>query len=665
MSSDRYINMALLYYYRKATEEVKHFCKKEKLMKISVEQEGVLLSKGRLLDEMNFKNTGELSNLTLGSLGVKTRLPLIERFSPLAYSIAEHIHWNIAKHRGVETCTRMSGENVSILQAPTLYKELADDCMLCIMKRGKYLKVEMGPVSDSQLTLAPPFWACQVDLFGPITVVVPGFERATRNRRVLEAKCWVMTAVCPTTRLVNLQTMESSKAAGWIDAFTRLSCEVGCPSMVFCDRDKAGVSAFDIAEVEFRDLKLALHREKGITVNLCPVGGHDRHGHVERVIRSVQESFYDCGLDKAILHATGLQTLCKLVENQYNNLPLGYHFGRDADNTALLKIITPNMLRIGRVNKRSMDGPIRIPANRQELLAKVDEIYDAWFKIWRETMVPKLMFQQKWFNSDKELKEGDLVYFRKVESKLEGKWIIGVIDTLERSRDDLIRMVWVRYQNAGETHSQLTSRTVRQMIKLWSIDDNHLSEDLAELEKRFGAAKGDQNDDKTVIEDEVEDRDDDTPEETASDNHVADDETINTGIGNDVSSSDGELSIENDINDDFMLQVETNGIEEGGALPQQQGGDVDTQSQQGGGDNPPAANTRSKKKCSTCCCVSHHNLSLHSKAINLKPLPMAVELAMNNNLATYYNELWDDGQLGLQGMSLDETIMCVGGNMML
>ena len=30
-----------------------------------------------------------------------------------------------------------------------------------------------------------------------------------------------------------------------------------------------------------------------------------------------------------------------------------------------------------------------------------------------EMMVPKLMFQQKWFNSDKELKKGDLVFFRK------------------------------------------------------------------------------------------------------------------------------------------------------------------------------------------------------------------------------------------------------------
>ena len=186
VNSDRFVNLALLYLYRKASEEVKHFCKKEKLVKVSVEQEGVLLSKGRLLDQMNFQETGELKKLNLGALGVKTRLPLIERFSPLAYSIAEHIHYSVAKHRGVETCTRISAENILILQAPTLYKEFAEDCMVCNMKRKRFLQVEMGPVSDSQFTLAPPFWECQVDLFGPITVTVPGFERATRNRRVVK-----------------------------------------------------------------------------------------------------------------------------------------------------------------------------------------------------------------------------------------------------------------------------------------------------------------------------------------------------------------------------------------------------------------------------------------------------------------------------------------------
>ena len=102
----------------------------------------------------------------------------------------------------------------------------------------------------------------QVDLFGPITVKVPGFT-----------------------------------------AFTRLSCEVGIPSYVFLDQDK---SAFQLTEVEYMDLQLRLHREKGISFSVCGVGGYDMHGHIERVIHSLQPSLEDCGLKHEILHATGL-----------------------------------------------------------------------------------------------------------------------------------------------------------------------------------------------------------------------------------------------------------------------------------------------------------------------------------------------------------------------
>ena len=121
-----------------------------------------------------------------------------------------------------------------------------------------------------------------------------------------------MTAVCPTARQVNLQVLESTKSAEWIDAFTRLSCEVGIPSHVFIDQNSAGMSAFQLAEVEYADLQLRLHREKGISLSVCGVKGHDKH--VERVIHSLQQSLKDCGLKHEILHVTGLQTLCPLVE---------------------------------------------------------------------------------------------------------------------------------------------------------------------------------------------------------------------------------------------------------------------------------------------------------------------------------------------------------------
>ena len=76
------------------------------------------------------------------------------------------------------------------------------------------------------------------------------------------------------------------------------------------------------------------------------------------------------------LHATGLQTVAKLVENNLYNLPMGFFYGMDAD-----KIITPNLMKIGRLNSSAVDGPIRFPTGPKDLMMKVEEVFDAFFQI--------------------------------------------------------------------------------------------------------------------------------------------------------------------------------------------------------------------------------------------------------------------------------------------
>ena len=481
--TDRYLNIALLYLFRKGTEEVKKFNGKDLVRKIGIEKEGVLLSKGRLLDGFNFSETGELDHVKLGSLGIKMNVPVLDRHSPLSYAIAQHVHWVVGRHRGVETLNRMSLEHVKIIQGANLYKELSEECIMCKKRRKKLLQVEMGPISRHQLNIAPAFWACQVDLFGPLMVFVPGFEKRTRNRQVLEAKVWIMTSVCLTTRAVNLQVLEKENAAGIVEVVTRLSCETGVPKLILCDQDTAILSAFKFSELEFRDLQLQLHRQKGIDFQTCPVSGHNMHGTVERIIRTIQESMDECGLKQKILHATGLQTLLKIIENQYNNIPLGYHYHQDQDNTPLLKLLTPNMLRVGRINSRSLDGPVRLPADRKEQLEAVEEVYDAWFKIWKESYLPKLFFKPKWYRTDHDLKVGDLVYFIKAESKLSNDYTMGMVEQVNTGKDGLIRRVVVKYFNETEKNARMTDRAVRSLVRIFSIDELCLSEDLAELQK--------------------------------------------------------------------------------------------------------------------------------------------------------------------------------------
>ena len=202
--TDSHLNAALLLYFRFASREVTQFNSKQLVDRQTVLKDGILLSKGRIIDGMNFIETADLDTLNLGCLGVKTLIPVIDRYSPLAYSIAQHFHWAVVKHRGMETCLRSSLEHVHILQGMSLFRELSNECIRCKIRRGNFLKAVTGPLGDKQLLVAPPFYACQIDLFGPLRVFVPGFEKETRATKVKQSKVWILTSVCIVTSNVNL-----------------------------------------------------------------------------------------------------------------------------------------------------------------------------------------------------------------------------------------------------------------------------------------------------------------------------------------------------------------------------------------------------------------------------------------------------------------------------
>ena len=87
-------------------------------------------------------------DVDLGSMGIKASLPVLDRHSHLSYAIAQHVHWTLAPHRGVETCNRVSLENVHIIKGVGLYREIIENCPSCAIKRKKYLEAAFGPIRD-------------------------------------------------------------------------------------------------------------------------------------------------------------------------------------------------------------------------------------------------------------------------------------------------------------------------------------------------------------------------------------------------------------------------------------------------------------------------------------------------------------------------------------
>ena len=490
--TDDDISRSLEYLYKKGTEEVIKFNKPELVRKISIEKDGVLYSKSRILNNQRFQIAGGLENKNIlgqGEFGINVKTPVLDRFSPLSYSVGDYIHRKISKHGGYETCLRDSLNVCFIIQGMSLFRELGDDCTKCAKLRRKYLDISEGPIADEQLIVAPPFWVAMVDIFGPCYIYVPGHSMKTRNRKVVDVKCYVLVFVCPTTKMTNLQVIESKSADGVVEGINRLGCETGFPSFVLADQDSGILKVMKEAEVNLKNLEMILYKERGIKFRTCPVSGHNYHGGVERRIKSVQDCLEKIDVANMRLHATGLQTLLKLIENDLNNLPLGYSYSRDSDNSPLLKLIFPNMLKIGRLNTRAMDGPIRMPASPGELMEKIDKGYSAFFKIWNTTMIPKLMRMHKWFDNKSQLVVGDIVHFRKVENELSSKWTVGKVTDVIKSKDGLVRRAIVQYQNSTESEPRFTDRAARSLIKLFNIDDTNWQDDMNEVERLIDAIR--------------------------------------------------------------------------------------------------------------------------------------------------------------------------------
>ena len=215
---------ALVYYFRVATKEVKEFVKPEILKKIAVESEGILYSKSRVMDGQRFTLSGDMQDSSiLADQGIIIHTPLVERFSPLAYSIGHYVHEKLAKHSGYETCNRTSLEFCLILKGIGLFEEIGDECTTCKKLRKRFIEVSMGPVSSHQFSVAPPFWVTQAGLFGPLTHSVPSRERNTRNRPALDSKCYAVVMVCMVTKLVNIQIAESKVSDFvWTEIFLKI-----------------------------------------------------------------------------------------------------------------------------------------------------------------------------------------------------------------------------------------------------------------------------------------------------------------------------------------------------------------------------------------------------------------------------------------------------------
>ena len=425
------------------------------------------------VDPANLSFVGKMSETMIDLSSGSFEVPVVDHFSPVAFSVVSQIHWRhpTAKHSGVETTIRYVMNVAHILGVREMVKAFRRQCARCRYLLKRTVEVPMSPVSKHQLCVAPPYYATQCDLCGP-------FKAYSKHNRRTILKVWIVTFVCVTTGMTNLRTMEGYDATQFLLSFSRFSCEAGFPKLLLIDEGSQLVRGCDKMKINMCDISGVLSSEFGVHFQTCPVGGHNYHGKAERKIKSVQETMEKSIPQNARLSTIEWETLCCTVGNTINNLPVA--IGNETEDLECIDLITPNRLKLGRNNDRSPVGPVDITDKFDRILQQNAAIYDTWWEAWLVTAVPKLVPQPKWFRDSGGVRVGDVVLFKRRDSVISGVYQFGMIQSIKESSDRATRTVVIRYRNAEEDdgRDRTTTRSARTVVVIHRIDELNIMEEL-------------------------------------------------------------------------------------------------------------------------------------------------------------------------------------------
>ena len=299
---------------------------------------------------------------------------------------------------------------------------------------------------------------------------------------------YMMVFACCATGTVNCQIIEGRKTGHCLDGFNRFFCESAVPKFVYTDEEGGLMRSLEQGEINLQDLSGVLSKQRGIEFQPVVPQGHSAHGRIERKIQTLQKSLEQSEIRNSRCTATGWQTIAKLIEHSENSIPIGFLNHQSGGQNPKLRILTPNSLKLITTSDRAPAGLFEIPHGPADIMDNIKLKYETWYRVWSDEYLPLIMERQKWHFSQENLKPEDIVYFKLTESKMSADWRFGKVEEVKVGQDGLVREVNISYKDTeGDDPSdwmfRSVNRPVRNIVKLFNIEDTCLMDDINEVHK--------------------------------------------------------------------------------------------------------------------------------------------------------------------------------------
>jgi len=394
------------YFFRWESERVRRTLKPSELKKF-VHQDKIIYDEGRLSPEFQFK-TQDLDKVGyLDKHEIVGRIPVVLPDSPVLYSYLMFLHTKTIAHASLETTVREVFKKMRVVRGlRRLVRKVIQDCMKCRLLEKKTLELRLANHPEARTVLAPCFHSCMMD-------ICYGFKGQAFKRSRTVIKVYGLVIVCLLSGATNIMALEGIETQDVCAGLERHSCRYGVPGFVYVDNGTQ-LKAMQHAKFSVRDLDSQVQDNLGIKIIISNAKAHSERGRVERRIRVLRDTMEKLGVETTVpMTALQWETLFSRISNSIDNLPIA-RGDRSNETTLGYEVITPNRLKLGRNNYRSLEGngfSLDMAGSFTKILDRNRSIYQQWYQSFMENVHLLNLRPNKWLKSSRLPIIDDLVIF--------------------------------------------------------------------------------------------------------------------------------------------------------------------------------------------------------------------------------------------------------------
>lgn len=276
----------------------------------------------------------------------------------------------------------------------------------------KVVELELAQFPLARTTVAPPFWAVQLD-------IAMSFKAKPTIHSRKTFPCHALIIVCLLTSATNILVLDGLTTQAVVQAIERHGARYGVPAHLFVDSGTQ-LEKLQDASFQLRDIHTTTSTHR-FQVTVAVPKAHKQQGRVEAKIKIMRKMLTawsnSCNECNTLM---GWETLFARVASAIDDVPIA-RGSASAPNDLGWEIITPNRLKIGRNNYRQLDGPIKLDNCPQTQLDRNRLLTSTWYEIFIKRL--SLLIPPPEKKSDLQPSVGDVVLFLFTDPNFKKLWV--------------------------------------------------------------------------------------------------------------------------------------------------------------------------------------------------------------------------------------------------